>query len=235
MFQQDDRAAPLAVCRTTDLAEPGAYWTADVAGTPVLVVRDSHGTVRAFENLCRHRGVRLVYGKRGVTRSFTCVLHGWVYDHEGQMGGAVVARLASANPMLRALRDNNALTPLPYALRHGFVWVVPDPRGVVDVASSLGPVDLALAAREVEDHVVRGRSSVDTDGDLSAAVRARAAATDIVHSCSPDLAIVLHASTISVFTMLRRRTETDFGELTTTVTGATTLEHVLLAPALARE
>lgn len=221
---------PFAICRTTDLGEAGAFFTADVVETPVLVVRDRHGTIRAFRNLCQHRGVRLVYAKRGVTRTFTCVLHGWTYDAEGQMGGAVVARLATDNPMLRALRDGSALPLLPSAHRHGFVWVTPDPRAALDVAAFLGPVDAALEARGVEGFVVRSRTEAQITDDLAVAVRPHVAAGDALHVLSEDHALVLHARDVSVFTLVRRRAETDFGEESELAFETRSLEHVLLSP-----
>ena len=46
----------------SDLGEPGSYLTADVVDQPVLVVRDHDGEIRAFRNVCRHRGSRLLSG-----------------------------------------------------------------------------------------------------------------------------------------------------------------------------
>ena len=53
------RSLPLIVGCDSDLPEPGAYFTHDDAGIPLLISRDENGTVRAMLNVCRHRGTRL--------------------------------------------------------------------------------------------------------------------------------------------------------------------------------
>src|SRR5258705_11283003 len=54
-----------AVGRAEQVAEPGSYLTADLAGEPVLVVRDTEGTLRAFSNVCRHRAARVMCDAQG--------------------------------------------------------------------------------------------------------------------------------------------------------------------------
>lgn len=206
--------APSPICRTHDLIEAGAFFTQDVEGTPVLVTLDARGTIHALQNLCRHQGARLVHERQGVTKSFTCILHGWTYDADGSMGGAVLARLSQNNPTLASMRATNALTPLPYELRHGFVWVMPRPREAIDVAAFLGPLDAELAARGVEHWVVRERTESPLEpGQVPETTR-----------------LVFHDEALSVYTVHRRRPETHFGHSTY---GEETfsLEHVLLSPA----
>jgi phenylpropionate dioxygenase-like ring-hydroxylating dioxygenase large terminal subunit len=184
---------PASVCRVSELGEAGAFFTADVVGTPVLVARDARGTIRALVNICRHQGARLVHEQKGVTKSFACILHGWNYDLEGNMGGGVLAKLAQDNPMLATLRATNALTPLPCELRHGFVWVVPRPRAAIDVASFLGPLDAELAARGVEHWVIRERTEEQAEAE-------------------EPTRFVFHDDALSVYSVRRRRAESDFGE-----------------------
>src|SRR3954469_13152342 len=98
----------------SDLREPGSYLTADVVDQPVLVVRDHDGEIRAFRNVCRHRGSRLLRGRGsgahdGETRAFPtvchhgaprllsgggscgkairCLYHGWTYRPDGTLIG----------------------------------------------------------------------------------------------------------------------------------------------------
>src|SRR5690349_5623343 len=51
---------PLLVCFSTDLPEPGSYYTFDDAGLAILVTRDNAGRAHAFLNACMHRGARLL-------------------------------------------------------------------------------------------------------------------------------------------------------------------------------
>ena len=72
-------------------AATGGYLTKElpVANTSIVVVRDGEGTVRAFHNICRHRGNKLVWNDfpqaetSGSCRQFTCKYHGWRYDLDG--------------------------------------------------------------------------------------------------------------------------------------------------------
>jgi choline monooxygenase len=63
-------------------AEPGSFASVTVAGEPIVIVRDGD-TLRAFYNVCRHRGGPLTEGC-GRQRQFTCRYHGWSYGHDGR-------------------------------------------------------------------------------------------------------------------------------------------------------
>ena len=76
----------IAVGHESEVSEPGCFFTARVAGASVLVVRDGDGEVRAFHNVCRHRGSRVVDG-RGCKKSFACPYHGWTYGLDGALLG----------------------------------------------------------------------------------------------------------------------------------------------------
>jgi len=83
----------LNVGRMEQLPRTGAYFTRelDAAGTSIVVVRGGDGTARAFHNVCRHRGNKLVWQDypreetSGTCRQFTCKYHGWRYDLEGAL------------------------------------------------------------------------------------------------------------------------------------------------------
>lgn len=212
--------APIPVCRTSELAEAGAFVTFDTEENPLLVTRDAQGTIRAMVNLCRHRGVRLVHEKRGVQKTFTCIMHGWTYDCEGQMGGMPLARLAKSSPMLDAIRQTSALVPLASELRHGFVWVSPG-GAAIDVAAFLGPLDAELAG--LTEHVAWRRSETLIGDDAFEL-------GDAMLRISRDTMLVRHAGAASVLTFSRRRGEDDFGERSSIFGETLTVDHVLLAP-----
>ncbi len=68
------------------IADPGAFFTLDVVGEPVLVVRDNAGTLRAFSNVCRHRAGPIAQGS-GCRNVFNCAYHGWTYTLDGRLIG----------------------------------------------------------------------------------------------------------------------------------------------------
>ena len=59
------RAAPQVVCHASEIAEPGEWRSIEYLGESVIVIRGDDGLVRAFSNVCRHRGSRLVDGTGG--------------------------------------------------------------------------------------------------------------------------------------------------------------------------
>lgn len=80
------RRSWVALAHASEVAGSGDYATLTAAGVPVLVVRDKEGKVRAFRNVCRHRGSRVAEG-RGCEKSFTCPYHGWTYGLDGALLG----------------------------------------------------------------------------------------------------------------------------------------------------
>ena len=68
------------------IADPESYFTAEVAGEPVLIVRDKQGTLRAFSNVCRHRAGPIALGS-GCKNVLRCQYHGWTYTLDGRLIG----------------------------------------------------------------------------------------------------------------------------------------------------
>jgi choline monooxygenase len=68
------------------IADPESFFTAEVAGEPILVVRDKDGTLRAFSNVCRHRAGPIASGS-GCKSVLRCGYHGWTYTLDGRLIG----------------------------------------------------------------------------------------------------------------------------------------------------
>ncbi len=74
---------------TTNLAEPGDYFVADVERENLIVLRDRDGRIRAFHNVCRHRGTRLCKESGGkIRKNLVCPYHSWTYDLTGALVSA---------------------------------------------------------------------------------------------------------------------------------------------------
>jgi choline monooxygenase len=80
------------VAHVSQLPERGAYITASAGVEPVLVLRDDDGTVRAFRNVCRHRGSRLLSGSGECGKAIRCRYHGWTYRFDGTLIGVPEGR-----------------------------------------------------------------------------------------------------------------------------------------------
>src|SRR5687767_4495623 len=80
----------MCVARLEDLPRRGAYLAPEIAGDSIIVVRASDaGDVRAFYNVCRHRGTRLCAEPAGqFGGAIQCPYHAWSYDYEGRLVGA---------------------------------------------------------------------------------------------------------------------------------------------------
>lgn len=77
----------LCAGRAEGLKEPGDYLTMQIAGEPIIILRDRDGTLRGLSNVCRHRMSTLLEG-RGNTRSIVCPYHAWTYNLDGSLRGA---------------------------------------------------------------------------------------------------------------------------------------------------
>ena len=73
---------------TGRLAKPGDWWSFDLAGIPLILVRGRDGVIRGFANTCRHRGCKLLRDGQGNARAFKCGYQGWVYALDGKLTGA---------------------------------------------------------------------------------------------------------------------------------------------------
>ncbi|MFX9069539.1 Rieske (2Fe-2S) protein, partial [Acinetobacter baumannii] len=68
-----------------DVPEPGDVVTVSVGDTSVLIVRDDDMAVRAFHNVCRHRGARLVTDEKTSVGNLVCKYHQWTYGLTGAL------------------------------------------------------------------------------------------------------------------------------------------------------
>jgi phenylpropionate dioxygenase-like ring-hydroxylating dioxygenase large terminal subunit len=74
----------IAIFHHTSLANTGDYRSMDVAGRPLLFVRDEGGRIRCYINICRHRGMAIAQGE-GHCKGFVCPYHTWAYDLDGRV------------------------------------------------------------------------------------------------------------------------------------------------------
>ena len=145
------RAAPQVVCHESEIAEPGEWRTLDYLGESILVIRGDDGEVRAFTNVCRHRGSRLLDGTGGCAKVLTCPYHAWSYARDGRLVG-VPHR--SEYPGL----DPAQLGLKPVALErwHGFLFVTLEP-GAPSVATMMAPYEDEVAPYRFEGLRAIGR------------------------------------------------------------------------------
>lgn len=116
------RTQPQPVAASSDLPAAGDWLTCDRLAAPLLLVRQADGTVRAFLNVCRHRGARVAAGCGHHARHFVCPYHAWTYGRDGAL-----ARVPQAFGFPGLDLASNGLRRLAACEHAGLVWVIPDP------------------------------------------------------------------------------------------------------------
>ncbi|MCB1704890.1 MAG: aromatic ring-hydroxylating dioxygenase subunit alpha [Halioglobus sp.] len=142
--------------------EPGDYFAFDDTGVPILIVRQPDRSLRAFVNICSHRGAPLNecdHGKARKGRLFSCPYHGWSYDLQGKLVGVPFGN--EGFPGID--RDALGLRPLDVQEKHGMIFVMPNPELSFDIEEVLGGIQERLSGFGFEDSYYLGAKQVFTD------------------------------------------------------------------------
>ncbi len=133
------------VGHASSLPRPGSYLTGSAGSQPVLVVRDEQGALRAYRNVCRHRGSRLLSGSGQCKAAIRCRYHGWTYRLDGSLIGAPEARAFGKR------LDKPSLGLLPARVEElcGLVFVNLDPEAP-KLAELVGDLPARLARYRIE-------------------------------------------------------------------------------------
>jgi len=139
------------VCHANDIAEAGEWRTLDLLGESILVIRGTDGAVRAFANVCRHRGSRLVDGQEGCAKRLTCPYHAWTYASDGRLIGIPEREgYGEIDPA------DWGLIPVDLELWRGFVFVRLESGGP-SVAEMMAPHEAEVASYRFEALEALGR------------------------------------------------------------------------------
>ncbi|MEO9575621.1 MAG: aromatic ring-hydroxylating dioxygenase subunit alpha [Tateyamaria sp.] len=136
-------------CHVSDIPHAGSFRTFDLCGERAIVLRGADGNVRAFQNICRHRGSRLVTSGAGTCpNALICPFHGWVYNLDGTLRGA-------ARPETFPEMDKHAfaLPPVEMEIWNGFVFMRFKPGPQPSLAELLAPFEAEAAGYKMADHV----------------------------------------------------------------------------------
>lgn len=110
--------------REEEIANPGDFFTREIGNESVIAIRGTDGEARAFYNVCRHRGTRLVDVAEGTKlRSIVCPYHGWTYSAEGRLVGA-----PHTESLVDFSKEEHGLYDIPLESWGGFVWANLDPQ-----------------------------------------------------------------------------------------------------------
>ena len=140
------------VCHESDIPQRGDWHTLEYIGESVIVVRGEDRQLRAFTNVCRHRGSRLVDGAKGCAKKLVCPYHAWTYDLDGKLTGVPDA---ASYPTLD--KSSSGLAPVDLEVWRGFVFVRLFDDGGPSVAQMMAPYDDLIAPYRFEELSALGR------------------------------------------------------------------------------
>lgn len=142
---------PMFLGMSNEIPEPGNYFTRDIVDTPFLVIRHKDGSVRAYLNACRHRGVKVAVVPCGTARRLVCPFHAWTYDLDGKLLG--VPESEGFEGMDRTTRG---LIALPVAEKYGMIFGCATPGTSFDIDEELGGLGPELSEIGFENYTLYG-------------------------------------------------------------------------------
>jgi len=165
---ENERLWPAAwqmVCREQDLESVGSFVTYDILDETVVVLRSSDTEIKAFYNVCQHRGRRLLEGC-GKTQRLFCKYHGWRWKLDGS-----IDRIPWRDDFTNVADADVALEPVKVGLWQGWVFISLDP-DVQPLEDYLRPISAALAPFRQDQMRYRWRRSVMLDANWKVALEA---------------------------------------------------------------
>ena len=144
----------LNVGHVTQLPRDNSYFVHEIPNirASVIVTRDGHGEVRAFHNVCVHRGNRLVQTQRGRRLRFVCGYHGWTYDQSGRL-----LNVPDEDQFPCLNKSELGLKPVEAACWNGFIFINLDPEPQQTLQESLDGLYGALDGFPFEQSQLVGR------------------------------------------------------------------------------
>ena len=140
----------------SDVPMPGDYLTLEVGPERVLVVRDDQETLRAFHNVCRHRGSRVVPKSQGhCGHVMRCPFHGWTYSLDGRLKS--VPRLQTFENLELS---EHGLVPLELEAWQGLIFIRFEPGGE-PVAKQLHAIEERVGSYRLAEMISLGEASVN--------------------------------------------------------------------------
>jgi phenylpropionate dioxygenase-like ring-hydroxylating dioxygenase large terminal subunit len=142
------------------IPQPGDYFTYPIGKESILVTRGEDGRVRAFYNVCPHRGNRLVHEEQGHAKAIACAYHGWRFAADGELKFVPCPEDFAGGSPCGQVR----LSEVRCETFAGFVWVNLDP-AAPPLAEHLGPVMPQIDCYQME--AMRRTHWVTLEGDFN--------------------------------------------------------------------
>ena len=136
------------ICHQSDLSSAGDFLTFDLCNERILIIRDNENIIRAFYNLCRHRGSRVMANEKGNCTAIVCPFHGWVYNLDGTLRGA-----SQPKSFPEFNKNDFGLKKIECEIWNGFVFVRLNKGPQKSVKSLMSPFSEELGNYKIENMV----------------------------------------------------------------------------------
>lgn len=153
------------ICREADLPNPGDYTAAEFSGFKVFILRDRHGQLKSFHNMCPHRAAPLFAEGTGHCDVLRCRYHGWAFDHDGKL--KVAPYFGEADWFKK---EEHGLKPVRLDTWRGFVFINLDGKApplldfLGDVPALVEPYPIeSFQKKDVADFAVKSNWKTYTD------------------------------------------------------------------------
>jgi len=124
----------VCVGRADEIAGPGDYLCHEIAGVPIVAIRQANDSIAAFVNACAHRFARLLAGESGTVKKITCPYHSWTYDCNGALLRAPYMEMKDGFDV-----SEHGLRRVALELWEGFLYVTLAEHSETSVAERLAP------------------------------------------------------------------------------------------------
>lgn len=136
----------------------GDYFLFEMAGESIIVIRGRDNEIRAFYNVCRHRGSRICREEQGNVRLLRCPYHAWSYDLDGSLKAA---RLMQDD----FNEDDYSLHPCNVRVCEGLIFACLGQNNIHDFDDQMGPMLSFLAVHDLANAKIAHRASYPTEAN----------------------------------------------------------------------
>ena len=134
------------VCHECDVANKGQFITFDLVNERALIIKGKDGIIRAFHNLCRHRGSRVVAEERGICKSaMVCPFHGWSFNLDGSLRG-----ISQSQSFPNLDPREWGLKPIECEIWQGFIFIRFKPGDQPSISKIMAPYEKLVKDHQLE-------------------------------------------------------------------------------------
>ena len=130
---------PICIGISSLIPNIGDWFTAEVVGYPILVVRDKENKINAYLNICSHRGAKLAEGKGNTLKAFKCPYHSWAYSLNGELLSRPRENLFDEIP-----KNKCNLKSIELSEKYGLLWIQLSKKAVKESKKYFEELDILI-------------------------------------------------------------------------------------------